>query len=316
MPEVGLVFDERFKQHDTGPGHPERPARLDAVRAGLEWWGHLAGCTPIDFAEIERELLTKIHDAAYVDRVRAACESGVTFIDSPDSAVCPASYRIGLLAAGAAVAAARAVGRGEVSRAFCALRPPGHHAERGESMGFCLFNNVALAAHVLRHEAGIPRVAIVDWDVHHGNGTQHIFEADPSVLFISLHGHPQTLYPGTGFEHEKGTGEGAGFTLNIPMMPGATDADYHRAFAEQVIPALDHFAPGVILISAGFDAHENDPLASICLTDAAFASMLRELLAVARRHCHGRVVSILEGGYNLEVLRNCVAEHVRILREE
>ena len=316
MSDVGLVLDPRFKRHDTGPGHPERPARIDAIESGLEWSGLLAACQRIEAAPIDVALLDSVHAPGYAARVRAACEAGRRFIDSPDSAIGPESYEVARLAAGGVVEAARRVASGRLRRAFCAVRPPGHHAEYDRSMGFCLFNNVALAAHVMRQEHGLERLLILDWDVHHGNGTQHLFEADAGVLFISIHGDPQYLYPGTGFAHERGVGPGEGFTLNVPMPPGAGDEEYAAAFTEQVLPAVERYAPQVVLISAGFDAHAGDPLAESRVTDDGFVWMARQTLRLAERHAAGRVLSVLEGGYNLDVLKRCVAEHVRILCEE
>lgn len=316
MTRFGLLLDPRYQLHDAGFGHPERPARLDAIRAGLEWSGELATAARIEPRPIALDVLARVHAPHYIERVAKTCAAGRPFIDTPDSGICPHSYEIALLAAGGVAEAARQIGDGRLQRAFCAVRPPGHHAEYDFSMGFCLFANVVVAAHVLRHECGLQRVAIVDWDVHHGNGTQHLLESDPTVLFISLHGHPDHLYPGTGYEHEVGKGPGEGFTINLPMMPGATDDDYYAAFTRRVIPAIDRFQPEAILISAGFDAHAADPLANIDLTDDAFVWMLRRLLELADRHCEGRVLSALEGGYNLEVLRRCVSEHVHLLANE
>lgn len=313
MAPLGILLDERFKQHDTGYGHPERPARLDAVAAGLNDSGLLDRLVRIEPEPIDLALLEQVHAPSYVQRVRAACEAGVRFIDTPDSAICRESYDVARLAAGGVVRAATQIGRGELQRAFCAVRPPGHHAEYDASMGFCLFANVVLAARALQREGGLERVLILDWDVHHGNGTQHLLEDDPSVMFISLHGDPRFTYPGTGFAEERGRGAGEGFTLNIPFMPGASDAEYRAAFDAQVMPKAEAFRPQAVIISAGFDAHADDPLANIELTDAAFAWMLRRTIEIADRHADGRVLSVLEGGYNLDVLRRCVAEHVRIL---
>lgn len=315
MSRVGLVFDERFKLHLTGPGHPERPQRIDAIRAGLEWAGLLTSCERIAATPVEMDVLTRVHDPHYVERVRKACEDGEPFIDTRDSMICTKSYEIALLAAGAGVNAARAIGRGEIQRAFCAVRPPGHHAEYAESMGFCLFNNVVVAARALQQEFGLGRVLILDWDVHHGNGTQHLLEYDPTVLYVSLHGHPHFLYPGTGFMEERGKGAGEGFTVNVPLPPGTRDDAYRSAFERHVRPAVESFGPQVILISAGFDAHAEDPIGNLSLSDETFVWMGRQVLDWATRYAGGRVLSMLEGGYNLDVLRRCVAEHVQLLSE-
>lgn len=313
MASFGLVLDDRFKRHVTAAGHPERPQRLDAIRAALEWQGYLSQIALIEPTPIDLEVVHWLHDPAYVERLRRSCEHGRPTIDCPDSSICPESYEIARLAAGGVTEAARRIGRGELTRAFCAVRPPGHHCERDRSMGFCLLNNVALAAEVLRREAGLARILILDWDVHHGNGTQHLFEADPDVLFISLHGHPDTLYPGTGYAHERGVGRGAGATLNIPFMPGARDEDYQAAFETLVQPAVERFEPQVLLISAGYDAHADDPLGTLRLSDEAFDWMSLRALEWAGRFCGERVLSVLEGGYNLGVLRRCVAQHVHRL---
>jgi len=195
------------------------------------------------------------------------------------------------------------------------VRPPGHHAERDRSMGFCMFNNVALAADVIRRECGLGRVVILDWDVHHGNGTQNAFYDDPSILYISLHGHPEYLYPGTGFAEEDGAGDGRGTTLNLPFLPGAGDNEYRQAFESRVIPAICAFEPEMIIVSAGFDGHGDDPIGITALTDGMFAEMLGSVLELAERYAGGRLLSVLEGGYNLEVLRRCVAQHVTMLGE-
>lgn len=315
MTRVGLVYDDRFKLHLTGPGHPERPQRMDAIRAGLEWAGLLTSCERVPATPVELETLSAVHHPLYIERVRKACEDGEPFIDTRDSMICTQSYDVALLAAGGTVNAARAIGRGEIQRAFCAVRPPGHHAEYAESMGFCLFNNVVVAARVLQREFGLERVLILDWDVHHGNGTQHLLEQDPTTLYISLHGHPHYLYPGTGFMEERGRGAGEGFTVNVPLPPGTRDAAYRAAFEQHVSPPAESFAPQAILISAGFDAHADDPIGNLSLSDDTFAWMGRQVLGWAARHAAGRVLSVLEGGYNLDVLRRCVAEHVQLLSE-
>lgn len=313
MSNFGIAFDEDLKRHDPGPGRPERPARLDAVGRALTATGLLESCRRIAVGPVDLALVTRMHAPAYVDRVAAACKAGAAIVDDADCGICPATFEAAKRSAGAVVEAARLIGRGEIRRAFCGVRPPGHHAEHDRARGFCFFANVVLAARVLRDEFGLERVAIVDWDVHHGNGTQHLLEDDPTVLFASLHGHPDTLYPGTGYAHETGIGAGAGFTLNVPFMPGAGDAEYRAAFAEQVAPRLDAFAPQAVIISAGFDAHAHDPLAQIQLSDAMYPEMTAALCELADRHAGGRVLSVLEGGYDLGVLERCVATHVQAL---
>ena len=312
---TGILLDDRYQQHRTGPSHPERPDRLRALSAKIDEQGLLPTLRRIEPMPADTDRIESVHSPKYVERVRQACEAGAPFVDAPDSAICPASYDIARLAVGGLLAAVDGVMRGELANAFCAVRPPGHHAERALSMGFCLFNNVAIAAKHLQRQWGLSRVLILDWDVHHGNGTQHTFEDDPSVFFCSMHQHPAYLYPGTGYATERGTGPGEGTTLNLPMMPGAGDADYRKAFEESFAPAAEAFKPEFILVSAGFDAHRRDPLAQIELSDDAFAWLTAETLALANRVCNGRLVSTLEGGYDLDALATCAAAHVQILSD-
>lgn len=313
MSRFGVLFDERFQRHLTGAGHPERPARLDAVRAALEWGGFLAGAERIAPRAAEINELTLTHTADYVKRVQAACEAGRRIIDEPDCGICDESFEIARLAAGGVIDAALAVASGRLERAFCAVRPPGHHAESDRAMGFCLFANVSLAARAAQARGFAKRVLILDWDVHHGNGTQHIFEADPTVMFVSLHGHPDTLYPGTGYAHEVGVDAGAGFTVNVPLRPLTADAEYKEAFNDRVKPAFESFRPDLVIISAGFDAHRDDPIGNQSLTEEAYDWLTRRALEFARSYADGRVLSVLEGGYNLEALRRSLETHLEQL---
>jgi acetoin utilization deacetylase AcuC-like enzyme len=315
MSDVGLLIDSRFLRHLTGEGHPERPARIDAIHNALIEGRLMDLCMPITPVPISLNRILTIHERSYVERLEHACKSGAAYIDVPDSAICPQSYEIARLAAGGVLAACDAIAAGEVRRVFAAVRPPGHHCERDRSMGFCLLNNIALAARHFQQAHGIDRVAVLDWDVHHGNGTQHIFEDDPSVLFVSIHGHPDYLYPGTGYETESGVGDGAGYTLNVPMMPESNDEDYRNAFETLILPKLRAFEPQVLLISCGFDAHFLDPLGNIALTDAAFEWMTRKAIDIAIQHCDGRILSVLEGGYDLSVLKRCTRTQVSLLME-
>ncbi|MBI1368936.1 MAG: histone deacetylase [Planctomycetes bacterium] len=309
---VGWFYHDDYLKHDTGQ-HPERPERLRAIVEHFEKSGLANELVRLTPTPIDPARLAAIHDADYIQRVAATCRSGVRHIDSMDTVICRASYDVALLAAGAAVDAADAVMHGEIERAFVTARPPGHHAEFDTAMGFCLFNNIALAAdHLITHHK-LERIAIVDFDVHHGNGTQHAFEYRNDVLFISIHQDPATLYPGSGFAREIGLRKGEGFTLNVPMPPGAGDREYQAAFEATILPRLDVFGPQVLLISAGFDAAAEDPLANIELTDAAFTWMTQQLVQIAERHCGGRVISLLEGGYNLAALARCAAAHTRAL---
>jgi acetoin utilization deacetylase AcuC-like enzyme len=313
MARTGLAQDERFQQHLTGPGHPERPERLEAIASTLAERKLDEACKPIEVSPVDMKDVYRIHRQSYLNRFMRACETGQPFIDVPDSAICPETYWIARLAAGTAINAVDAVMVGEVDNAFCPIRPPGHHAEHDRSMGFCMINNIALAARRLIDHHGLTRILILDWDVHHGNGTQHTFEATPQVLFISLHGHPTVVYPGTGYETERGVGEGAGHTLNIPMLPHSNDDDYRRAFDDKVHPEIERYAPQFVLIDAGFDAHRMDPLAPIDLETSSYGWMTDRMVEVAKRHCGGRVVSFLEGGYNLRALADSAALHVERL---
>ncbi len=313
MGSTGLVLNDCFTRHETGPGHVERPERIGAIREALATSQLLERCTVIEPAKVELSLVLANHSQAYIDRLEEQCRTGKSHIDSADSAICPESFEIARLACGSIIKAVDALVTGELKNAFCAVRPPGHHAERDYSMGFCLFNNIAIAARHLMQTHGVERVLILDWDVHHGNGTQHSFEDDPRVFFCSLHGHPATLYPGTGFARERGIGPGEGTTLNLPMQPGAGDAEYRAAFLEGFIPAARSYKPEFILVSAGFDGHRADPLAAVELETSSFEWMTKEVLALADGFCGGRLVSVLEGGYDLEALAESVAVHLQCL---
>jgi len=293
-------------EHQMGAGHPESPARLDAVLQALG---------AAEFAKLERReapragraQLELAHEAEYVALIHdAAPHDGMVRLD-PDTAMSTGSLEAALRAAGAACAAVDAVMGPGPRRAFCAVRPPGHHATRDRAMGFCLFNNVAVAAHHALARHGLARVAIVDFDVHHGNGTQDIFWDDPRVLYASTHQWP--LYPGTGREDERGQGN----IVNAPLRPGAGSAEFRRACEQIVLPALDAFRPELLLISAGFDAHRLDPLANLNLSSEDYGWITRALVALAERHGSGRAVSMLEGGYSLTALGESTAEHCRAL---
>ncbi|MEZ6017911.1 MAG: histone deacetylase [Planctomycetota bacterium] len=313
---VGLVTSTHAAAHDTGPGHPERPARIDALLARLERSGIAGELARLEAPLADHTALTRVHPAGYVARVAAAIEGGAPYVDSPDSAVSRGSFDAALAAAGGALAAADRIMAGAWDAAFCALRPPGHHAEEATSMGFCLFNNAALVARHLQAVHGLGRVAIVDWDVHHGNGTQHLFERDPSVFYASLHESPH--YPGTGARGERGLGDGEGATLNLPQPGRSGDAAWLAAFEGTLLPALEAFAPEFVIVSAGFDAHALDPLSSTRLSAQAFATFtsgLREVLGRAGWDGpgHGRLLSLLEGGYSLEGLAESADAHVAAL---
>ena len=299
-----LISSPRFHEHTTPPGHPERPERADVFTAVAEAWRE-KGVRVIEPRPATREELIRVHDAGYVDQM--AQISGRAVKLDADTFTSPESYEVALLAAGAAVQAAEhALATGE---AACALvRPPGHHAERDTAMGFCLFNNVAVAA-AAALARGKSRVAVVDVDVHHGNGTQWMFYPDPRVLYVSTHQYP--FYPGTGAAAETGSAGGRGFTFNIPLAAGADDADYAAAYAA-VAARLEEYAPELLLISAGYDAHQDDPLASMRVTTAGYTAIVESLRAAAARiGCP--IALVTEGGYDLDALRGCLDETIRVL---
>ncbi len=313
MRRTGVVWDERYLLHDTGPGHPERAARLRAILDALSKSDVSDHITRIPGEPVDTQWVAEVHDVEYIERVREACARGEGWIDVRETTICRKSYEIACLAVGGCLSAVEAVMAGRLDNAYCPVRPPGHHAERNRAMGFCLFNNTAIAACYLRKRHGLRRILILDWDVHHGNGTQHTFEADPGVFFCSIHEDPRYRFPGTGRAHESGSGPGLGTTLNLPMLPHATDSDVRSAYEESFVPAARAFAPEFILASVGFDAHVDDPLATLDLTDAGFEWLIRRTLALADELCGGRLVTILEGGYNLDVLGAGSVAHVRAL---
>lgn len=310
MARVGYVSTPLAARHDTGPGHPERAARVEAIEARIARSGLLGELVRLDAPEVELAAAARVHERAYLEAAARAISAGARVLDDGDTRVSADSWRAARAAAGGAVLAVERVLAGELDHAFVVTRPPGHHAERDRALGFCVLNNVAIAAAHAR-EHGIERVAIVDWDVHHGNGTQHTFERDPSVFYASLHQWP--LYPGTGLAHERGLGEGEGATLNCPLPPRAGNREWLAAFDDEVLPALEEFRPGLVLISAGFDAHKDDPLAQTQLDEEAYRHMTHALAALARDHAGGKLVSLLEGGYDLDALARSVEAHLEEL---
>jgi acetoin utilization deacetylase AcuC-like enzyme len=299
---TGLVIDQRYTRHKTGLGHPEGPERI-AVLSDL-------GLDRDDIRRVQPRLATVdelllVHRGAHVDRVAQTRNlSGYAF--DADTPVSPDSYDTALLAVGGLLALLDEVAEGRLRNGFACVRPPGHHAESQRAMGFCLFNNVAVGAAYLRHKHGFERVLIMDWDVHHGNGTQHIFEGDPGVLYVSTHQYP--FYPGTGALDEVGCGEGEGYTVNLPFPAGFGNAEYIEAFETVIEPIVALYEPEFVLISAGFDPHARDPLAGMQVTEPGFAAMTRSLIRMAERTAQGRCVALLEGGYDLEALRSSAAE--------
>jgi acetoin utilization deacetylase AcuC-like enzyme len=308
---TGFLYDERFLHHDAGAGHPERRERLSSTMAHLQaqaWFGQLRRLAP---RVAEETWVESVHSHDLIVRARSACEQELPFLDVMDVGISRESFDTALLAVGGAQILADEVIAGEVDNAFALCRPPGHHAEHDQALGFCLFNNVAIAARYLQKEHGLDKILILDWDVHHGNGSQHSFEDDPSVLYVSTHQYP--FYPGTGAYSETGTGRGEGATLNCPMPAGAGDEQYTQVFVEKILPKIDAFAPEFVIISAGFDGHVDDPLANICLSTEFYGWMSARLMEVADKHCEGRLISLLEGGYNINKLPLCVDEHLQVL---
>lgn len=303
VPSTGVLLiaeDAEFAAHDPGPGHPERVARLAAVTEGVHGAGIDDALVSLEPRDARREELERVHAPALIEALEAASAAGGGALD-PDTVMSAGSWSAAIRAAGAGLAAVDALTSDEGDAAFLALRPPGHHATNSRAMGFCLLNNVAIAAAELVSRG--ERVAILDYDAHHGNGTQDIFWSDPRVLYVSLHQWP--LYPGTGRLDDRGAGEGEGTTCNVPLPAGATGDVYLRAFDDVVEPVVAGFAPDWILVSAGFDAHRADPLTGLALTAADYAALARRSAALAPRR--GRVAVFLEGGYDLEALRDSVA---------
>ena len=302
-----LISSDRFVEHQTPPGHPEGPERAEVMEAVARRWRNRGG-EVVAPRQATHEQLARVHDADYLRRISETAGRAVAL--DQDTYTSPESHEIALLAAGAAIDAIERAMRGSHQTALALVRPPGHHAECDRAMGFCLYNNVAVAAAHAR-TIGAGRVAIVDFDVHHGNGTQHRFEDDPAVMYVSIHQWP--YYPGTGASDETGVGQGKGFTVNLPLEAGAADADYRLLFEEVVVPVLRQFKPDVLLVSAGFDAHERDPLASMRLTTASFGAMTSELRRIAKECCNGRMALVTEGGYDLRALAASLDDVVEVL---
>ncbi len=299
-----LYYDDVFLEHDPG-AHPERPERLEAILEGLKTSGLRDSLQLRPAAEVPREALIRVHDERYVDLIRDACERGGGMLDL-DTYLSRGSYRAALFAAGSVLDACVRVAGGEAEAAFCAVRPPGHHARRMRGMGFCLFNNVAIAARHLVEEKGVGRVAIVDFDVHHGNGTQEEFYGEDRVYYLSLHQFPH--YPGTGPAEERGAGKGEGYTLNFPL-PHGTGPEEYLARLREGCEELARFKPEMVIMSAGFDSYRGDPLAGLRLEKETYYEITR----MVRETVSPKVVSSLEGGYDLSSLGDCAVEHVRAL---
>ena len=313
MKRTGYLHDNRYMLHDTGPYHPEMAERLTAIYNGIKAAGLLEQLTVLPAVRADLEWIETVHTKAYIRRFEEVCLSGNRTFDFPDNQMCVDTFETAFLAVGGILDVARRIMAGELDNAFCAVRPPGHHAEVDQAMGFCYFNNTAIAARYLQKAHGVGRVGIIDIDVHHGNGTQHIFEEDPSVFYYSIHQHPSFAFPGTGREFEEGNGGGQGFTLNSPVLPGQGDAVYQETIQADMLPAFERFKPEFIIVSCGFDGHEDDDMSDINLTSEGYAGMMKAIVNLANQHAGGRVLSVLEGGYCLERLGELAADHVRIL---
>jgi acetoin utilization deacetylase AcuC-like enzyme len=308
---TAVVEDERFREHRGPSGHPERPERLAAVHAAIAAReAELARLAPRPATDEE---ILRVHLPEHLARMAEAARRAPVHLD-PDTYVSPASLEVARLAAGSAVELARRVARGDLTAGLAAVRPPGHHAEVARAMGFCLINNVAVVARALQAEEGIERVLILDWDVHHGNGTQHVFEADRDVLYVSTHQFP--FYPGTGAVREAGRGAGVGATVNVPLPGGCGDAEYVAAFQRVLVPVARRFRPEIVLVSCGFDAHADDPLAEMEVTGAGYEAMTRIVRALADELCGGRLVFVLEGGYSASGLEAGTAAVLDVLLRE
>ena len=306
-----LATDPACRTHDPGPGHPEQPARYDAVYQAFKAAGVLGEAKVIGPRPITREDLRLVHGARYLDLAEREIRAGAEMLSTGDTQVGPESWDAAMAAAGCALAAVDGVMQGESQTAFGLVRPPGHHASPNRGMGFCVVNNIALAARHAQRRHGVGRVLIVDWDVHHGNGTQDTFYADGSVFFFSTHQWP--WYPGTGRADETGEGEGRGITLNCPLPAFSGRAEIFECFEQKLLPAMADFRPELILLSAGFDSREGDPLGHFRLQDPDFADLTRLLRTLAKKTAQGRIVSLLEGGYNLAGLASAATAHVQAL---
>lgn len=311
---TAIVHHPIYEKHDTGPGHPEMPERyrvvIDALRSDNDLWNSLTEITP---EKPSQGIVQAAHTKDHFKRVEGAFANGLDRLDM-DTTISMQSFDASMFAVGGAVAGVDAVMSGDVKNAFVAVRPPGHHATAESTMGFCMFNNVAVAARYAQNKyPEINNVAIIDWDVHHGNGTQGIFYSDPSVFFFSMHQYP--WYPGTGSRGETGQGKGLGTTMNLPVRAYTKAADQKAAFESAIAESASKMKPDIIFISAGFDGHLTDPLGQLQLQDQDYAAMTRTMMQWADEACGGRIVSCMEGGYNLQTLGQTVKEHVRTLRE-
>ena len=308
---TALLLDSIYRKHDPGEGHPEQPARYDAVMRAVEKSGLLKSLQRVEVRAANEDEIALVHGRGYIATVKREIAAGAHELSTGDTNVGRESLDVAVRAVGGVLNAIDAVVGGKSVNAFCAVRPPGHHARPEQGMGFCIFNNVAIAARYAQRKHGLEKVMIADWDVHHGNGTQDTFYSDGSVFFMSTHQSP--WYPGTGAAAETGEGKGKGCTLNFPFPAGAGQNEIVGAFREQLRRAADGFKPDLVLVSAGFDSRAGDPLGRFTLTDADFAELTKILLEIAGIHAKGRLISVLEGGYSLNGLEAAVGAHLKAL---
>jgi len=311
----GLVYDSFFEKHLTGPGHPERPERTSRVYEEMNKAGMIEKAVKIQAQACKEEYLELAHKREYLTQAKKDIEQGLKSLSTGDTQVSMKSWEVALRATGSVLHAVRQVVKGKIGRAFCLTRPPGHHATPSKGMGFCIFNHVALAARYAQKELGIGKVLIVDWDVHHGNGTQDVFYEDETVMFLSTHQSP--WYPGTGSNEETGKGKGLGYTLNFPFPAGSGRKEIvEGAFGLDLPKKIKSFRPELILISAGFDSRRGDPLGQFLLSDKDFSDLTKLIVGLAKEHCGGKVVSVLEGGYDLSGLAKGSLAHFSALSED
>jgi len=313
MKKTGFLYDKRFLLHDTGPYHPETAARLEAIMQGIKSGGLLEKLISVSAKPADLKWIETIHEPDYIQKFKEVCLSGCREFESADNQICYDTYEAARLAAGGVLEAVDMIMEGKINNAFCAVRPPGHHAESGQSMGFCYFNNVAIAARFLQCKWDIKKILIIDFDVHHGNGTQHLFEEDPFVYYFSTHQHPSFAFPGTGREFEKGRLAGLGFTKNCPLLPGQGDKELKKIYKTELFPLFADFKPEFVFLSTGFDAHIDDVMSDLKFSSDCFEWIIKEIIKQANQYANGRIISVLEGGYSLERLPELAKTHVASL---